>query len=357
MISDANHIEIDGAQGEGGGQVLRSSLALSILTGKPIHLYNIRANRSKPGLMAQHLKAVDAAAAVSKAHVVGAALNSQSLSFRPNEVHSGRYRFDIGTAGAASLVLQTVFLPLSRAGAASSLSISGGTHVFWSPTFDYLDQHWLPVMHAAGYDAQADLDQAGFYPQGGGRINATIRPAGRIRPLHLTERGQLLRVRGLAGVANLDHGIAERMKRQAVQRLNKSIPWDATPELHIKVVEENAPSKGAFFMLLAEFESGRACYTAVGEPGKPAERVADEAIDSLLAFFETQAAIDPFLADQLLLPLCLANGPSELTTPRVTEHLLTNAAILQTFLPGAVKIAGELDRPGRIAVQGMADAE
>jgi RNA 3'-terminal phosphate cyclase (ATP) len=354
MIHDANYIEIDGAQGEGGGQVLRSSLSLSILTGKPVHLYNIRANRSKPGLMHQHLQAVDAAAAISKAHVVGAALNSQSISFHPEEIRSGRYRFDIGTAGSTALVLQTIFTPLSQANSASSIIITGGTHVLWSPTYEYIDLHWMPLMHAAGFDGQIDLDQAGFYPQGGGRISANIRPAGRIRPICLTERGKLLRIRGIAGIANLERSIAERMKRHAVQRLNKLIPWDGTPELQIKPVEENSPSKGAFFMLLAEFESGRACYTALGEPGKPAERVADEAIDELLAFFETRATIDPFLADQLLLPLSLSGGISELITPRITEHLLTNATILQTFLPCKIEIDGALYQPGAVRIYGTA---
>jgi len=343
-------IEIDGSQGEGGGQVLRSSLALSILTGQPVHLYNLRAGRKKPGLMAQHLQSVDAAAAISKAAVSGAVLHSQEISFHPGRVQSGRYRFEIGTAGAATLVLQTVFLPLSQAGAASSVIIGGGTHVPWSPSYPYLEQHWLPLLQRAGFEAHVALDQAGFYPQGGGRLSATIRPAGALQPLHLPERGALRSLRGLAGVANLPISIADRMKRQAVLRLQKSAPWQAAPRLAIKTTQLPSPGKGAFLMLLAECETGQACYTALGEPGKPAEQVADEAIDGLLAYFESGAAIDPYLADQLLLPLSLARGTSEFSTCRITEHLRTNAAILQAFTSCQVEIDGQPGQPGTVRI-------
>lgn len=338
MREETSFIEIDGSRGEGGGQVLRSALALSIITGNPVHLYNIRAGREKPGLMAQHLKAVDAAAAVSKAEVHGAALLSQEIHFRPSGVQSGRYRFEIGTAGSTTLVLQTIFLPLSLAPAASSVIISGGTHVPWSPAYPYIEQHWLPLLNTLGFQAQTTLDQAGFYPQGGGRISAIIRPAEAIQPLQFTRRGRLNSIRGLAGVANLPLSIADRMKRQAVLRLQKAEAWEGTPHLAIKSAQLPSPGKGAFLMLLAECEGGQACYTALGEPGKPAERVADEAIEALLAYLGSGAAVDQYLADQLLLPLSLAQGVSEFTTCRVTEHLRTNAAILQAFCGCRVEV-------------------
>ena len=168
-------IEIDGSLGEGGGQVLRSALSLSILTRQPFHIYNIRLGRKTPGLKAQHLKAVDAAAAISHAVVEGARLDSTSLTFSPGELRTGRYKFEIGTAGSTSLVLQTVFLPLSLSGSASSVMITGGTHVPWAPCYHYLEWQWLPVIHHLGFDLSLSLEQAGFYPQGGGRISATIR--------------------------------------------------------------------------------------------------------------------------------------------------------------------------------------
>ena len=341
-------IEIDGSIGEGGGQVLRSALALSILTGQALRITNIRARRSKPGLMAQHLKAVDAAAAISKARVQGAALNSRQLVFEPTEIRSGRYKFDIQTAGATTLVLQTIFLPLSRASSASSVIITGGTHVPWSPSYHYLELNWLPLLIEMGFDAQISLDQAGFYPQGGGRISAVIRPAGIIQPLNLTRRGQLLRLQGISAVANLPLSIAERQKRQALRRLEKLRP-------HIKTLQMPARFKGTLLLLFAEFESGRACFFGLGKLGKPAEQVADEAVDGLEAFLETDGTVDPYLADQLLLPLCLANGPSELRTSRVSEHLLTNAAILRAFLPVEIDIQAGLGEPGLVRVLPAAD--
>jgi RNA 3'-terminal phosphate cyclase (ATP) len=344
-------IEIDGSLGEGGGQVLRSALTLSALTGVPLHLYNIRARRAKPGLAAQHLQCVQAVAEICKAEVTGAALNATTITFRPGRLRSGRYRFDIGTAGAVMLVFQTVLLPLSRAGAASSISITGGTHVPQSPSFHYIDWHWLPYLKACGYAARLSLEQAGFYPPGGGRVDAAIRPAGRITPLDLTQRGRLVRLTGLAAVANLPTTIADRMKRQAVQRLQKLPELGPHPNLQVKIANLPAASKGAFLLLLAEFEGGRAAFCGLGELGKPAERVADEAVDALLAFLPTQAASDAHLADQLLLPLALAGAPSRLSTSRVTQHLLTNTAVLQRFLPTRIHIEGDLDAPGMVIIE------
>lgn len=339
-------IEIDGSQGEGGGQILRSALALSTLTREAFTMSNIRANRSKPGLRPQHLKAVEAAAAISKARVGGAVLNSSYLAFEPGEIHSNRYRFDITTAGAATLVLQTILLPLSQASAASSVILTGGTHVPWSPIYHYLELHWLPVICSMGWDATINLQKAGFNPQGGGRIDGVIRPSMPEKPLQLVQRGALQSIQGLSAVANLDVTIADRQKRQALNRLKSlGVP------LKIKTLDVPSPGKGTFLLLQATFENGSACYTALGAPGKPAERVADEAIDAILEHLDTNAAIDQFLADQLLLPCSLAKGVSEFSTSRVTSHLLTNAAIIQTFLPVQIIIQGELDHPGSVTVR------
>lgn len=341
---------IDGSLGEGGGQVLRTSLALSVICRQPIRITHIRSTRPKPGLQAQHLKALDAAAAISKAEVTGAASHSNEISFRPKDIRSGRYRFEIGTAGSTSLVLQTILIPLSLASSASTVSIGGGTHVAWSPTFDYLETQWLPWMQNAGFDSALALDKAGFYPQGGGRITASIRPLQSIAPLDLSQRGQLLRIRGMSSVANLPVSIAERQKRQAVLRCLK-IAWPGQPDINIKLQKLNSPSKGTSLFLAAEFEGGRACFTSLGELGKPAERVADQAVDELNHFLQSGAAMDPYLADQLLLPLSLAKGSSTLYTASITQHLITNAQIIQMFLPTRININGELNQPGWVTIK------
>jgi RNA 3'-phosphate cyclase len=343
-------IKLDGSMGEGGGQVLRSALALSVITGKGVQIHNIRARRSEPGLKAQHLKSVDAAASISKATVDGAVMHSTMLSFQPSNLRPGRYRFEIGTAGATSLVLQTIFLPLSMASSCSSVIISGGTHVPWSPCFHYVAFHWLPFLQKIGFDAQVELEQAGFYPSGGGRILATIRPRKTISPVLLTQRGKLLRIRGISAVGNLPVSIADRQKRQAILRLQKLPELGISPEIHIQVQQLPSRSKGTFILLLAEFEGGRCCYFGLGSLGKPAERVADEAVDSLLAFLGTDGAVDQYLGDQLLIPLCLADGPSELRINQVTSHLLTNAAVVKAFLPAQISITGDLGQPGLIQI-------
>jgi RNA 3'-terminal phosphate cyclase (ATP) len=347
-------IEINGSQGEGGGQVLRTSLALSILTGQPMKITHIRAGRSKPGLLAQHLKAVDAAAAISKAHVEGAAPGSTSIVFAPKEIRSGRYKLDIGTAGSACLVLQTIFLPLSMANSASTVIITGGTHVPHAPCFHYLDLQWLPVLRRVGFNAQISLDQAGFYPKGGGRIMATIRPTGKISPLLALHRGPLQGIQGLSMVANLEMSIAERQKRQTLKRLDGlHLPGK------IKTGQLPSPYKGTLLLLLAEFGQNReireysisqCCYYGLGELGKPAEKVADEAVDGLEAFLKTEGTVDQYLADQLLLPLAFAPGPSEIFTCQVTRHLVTNAEIIEAFLPVKIEISGEVSKPGLIRI-------
>ncbi len=343
-------IEIDGSQGEGGGQILRSALTLSILTGQAMTIANIRKRRSKPGLMAQHLKSVQAAAAICAASVEGAEPGSQELAFQPGEIYSGHYRFDIGTAGSTSLVLQTIFLPLCLAGGSSTVILTGGTHVPHSPSFDYLDLHWLPYMRQLGCRAELNIEQAGVYPHGGGHIRAAIRPAGPLGALEITSRGALQNIQGLSAVANLDPEIAKRQKHQALRRLEP-----LTRATKIKDFSMPAAGKGTTLLLQAGFERSSACYFSLGERGKPAERVADEAVDGLQVFLATDGAIDQYLADQLLLPLAVAAwrfgaGPSRLRTCQVTQHLLTNAWIVRLFLPVRIEIEGELGEPGFVTV-------
>ncbi len=341
-------IEIDASFGEGGGQILRSALALSVITGKPMRLTHVRAMRPQPGLKPQHLKAVEAAAQISAARVEGASLGSQTLIFEPQTLKAGEYAFDIGTAGSVSLLFQTLYLPLSFADAPSRLKLTGGTHVPWSPCYHYLAWQWLPYLNQAGYDVKCNLERAGFYPPGGGVMHARISPARELSALRLTERGRLLRIRGLSAVGRLDRRIAERQCNQAKARLA-----DLAVPLEIEVAEIPSASPGTFIVLQAEFEHGRCCAFALGERHKLAEKVADEAVDELRADIDSGGAIDAWLADQLLLPLAFAPAPSELSVSRISRHLLTNAALLACFLPLRVETDGEAGLPGLVRLHGV----
>lgn len=331
-------IEIDGSWGEGGGQVLRSSLTLSMMTAQPVHLVNIRARRPKPGLQPQHLAAMRAAATISGAEVEDGALGSSELTFIPGAIRPGNYRFDIGTAGSTSLLLQTIYLPLAFADNSSEVMFIGGTHVSWSPSFHYLDLQWLPYLRRMGLEAELELLLAGFYPQGNGQVLARITPARSLTPLNLPERGALRRTRGIAGVANLDASIAERQRSRATERLKSK-----HKDIEIALLDLPARAKGTFLLLHAEFKQASACYVGLGALGKRAEQVADEACLWLEKFLAGTGAIDEYLADQLLLPLAFASGASKFRTAQVTPHLLTNAEVIRAF--GAAEI--EIDREQR----------
>jgi RNA 3'-terminal phosphate cyclase (ATP) len=340
-------IYVDGSMGEGGGQVLRTALALALLTGKPFRIEDIRAGRPKPGLAAQHLKSVEAAAAVGQTRVEGATKGAAALTFAPEGIRPGAYRFDVGTAGATSLVLQTVAIPLALAPGESLLTITGGTHVPCSPSFHYLREQWVPALRGLGFRLEVDLVRPGFYPRGGGEIGARLGPAaGPPAALRAMAPGRLLRVKGTSAAARLDPCTAERQARRARERLSAlGVP------VEVETARVDAPSPGTFLFLDALFERGRFCATGLGERGKPAERVADEAVAEVEAFLGSGAAIDPHLADQLLLPLTLAPGDSEFTTARVTRHLTTNAAVFRLFLPKVgIEIEGEEGSPGRVVV-------
>ena len=338
-------ITIDGSYGEGGGQILRSSLSLSLVTGKQFVINNIRAQRSKPGLRLQHLKSVEAAKVVGDADVDGDSLGSKSVMFKPKGIFPGRFKFDINSAGSTSLVLQTVVVPLSLGKSASSITITGGTHVPWSPSYEYLKLHWLPTLQQIGFQFQIELEQAGFYPKGGGSIQARINPASYIRPLNLVDRDSLLQIRGISAIANLDRSIAERQRNQVLRRLGDRYSLN-----DIRIKHLPARFKGTFLLLIADFEKTQACFFSLGELGKPAEQVANQAVDELEYFLNTNGAIDKYLADQLLLPLALANGVSHLSTSQITKHLVTNAHIISIFLPVNISVQGNIGKPGMVVI-------
>ncbi len=338
-------LTIDGSYGEGGGQILRTALALSAVLERPVLIEKIRARRRNPGLQAQHLAGARALAEIAAAEVEGVAVGSVSLRFAPARIAAGEYRWDVGTAGAVSLVLQTILIPLALAPAASRISITGGTHVPWSPPFPYIEQVLLPVLEGMGLRASLTLKRWGFYPKGGGLVEGRVQPSS-LHPLILSRRGRPVEIVGLSAVAGVPMSVAERQRDRALSRLR---PLETPCRIEICQVEARNP--GTILFLLVQCEGVRAGFSSLGERGKPAERVADEACDRVIAYLEGVGVADPYLADQLLLPMAIASGSSSLATTKVTEHLLTNCWVIEQFLPGRVRIDGGLGEPGVVTVE------
>jgi RNA 3'-terminal phosphate cyclase (ATP) len=336
-----NVIEIDGSHGEGGGQILRTSLALSALTGTPVRIRRIRSSRKAPGLKPQHLISAKAAAQICGGRLVGAQPNSTELCFHPGEVQAGRHAFDVGTAGSTSLVLQTLLPPLAFAGSPSRILVNGGTHVAWSPPADYLRDVFLPTVATMGLRAKFHIRRSGFYPIGGGEIEAIVEPSpAPLKPLRIKERGRLKSLRVISTVARLPLSIAERQLNRATNRLAEQ---GLKPQGEPGTVE--SPGKGSFCFIRADFENVRAGFSALGELGKRAERVADEAVEEFIGYWNDPGALDRHLADQVVLYMALAKGESIVTLSEVTEHLKTNIWVIEQFLP--IKFALEVDPSGR----------
>lgn len=332
-MNTPNMIELDGAQGEGGGQVLRSALTLSMITGTPFRITNIRAKRNKPGLLRQHLTAVQAATAISGATVDGAVAGSQTLSFAPGELRGGDYQFAIGTAGSCTLVLQTVLPALWFADAPSSVLVSGGTHNKSAPPADFLIRAWAPLLARMGIQQTLALQRHGFYPAGGGEVLASITPNGKPQPLHLLQRGKQIALQAEALVA----GVARRVAQRELQRLEAQLGCAGEVcELPAKHGPGNA------LLLAVQSENVTELFTGFGERGVSAEAVADGLAAQAKRYLASSAAVGEYLADQLLLPLALAGGGS-FTTSEASSHLQTNAAVIEKFLPIEVRFFDEVD--------------
>lgn len=347
-MGEAGTVHIDGSQGEGGGQVVRTALALSAVLGRPVEIARIRAGRRNPGLQAQHLTGVRALAEISGAAVTGAEPGSTALRFAPGPLHGGSYRFHVGTAGAISLVLQAVLVPLAFASEKAAIRITGGTHVPWSPPIHSVSDVLLPALAEFGLSASIALLGWGFYPKGGGDVRCRTSPATGLRGWRPAGRGSFRRAYGWSVVANLPREIAGRQRRRARQIL-EGRPGDPA----IEVLEVAAASPGTALVLIVEHEGGRAGFSALGEKGKPAEQVAEEACAPLRAFLDSEAVCDPHLADQLVLPAALAAGDTAYSTSAITSHLLTSAWVVNQFLPGTAEIAGAVGAPGAVRVRGL----
>lgn len=334
---------IDGSRGEGGGQILRTSLALSMITGTPVRIENIRARRARPGLMRQHLTAVQAAARISSARVDGAAVGSREIVFAPSTVTPEDYLFAVGTAGSTTLILQTVLPALILASGPSRLTLEGGTHNPMAPPFEFLDRAFLPLLRRMGAAVGATLERAGFYPAGGGRLSVTVGTAGELQGLDLLEWGEVRNRRGTVLLANLPTHIAER----EVQTLSRLTSWDPD-NFEIRHVDSAGP--GNAVVLELESEAAIEVFTAIGEVGVPAEVVAERAVREMQDYLAAGVPVGEHLADQLLLPLALAGAGSYRTLP-LSLHARTQIELIPEFLD--VRIDSEAEEGGRVCRVGI----
>jgi RNA 3'-terminal phosphate cyclase (ATP) len=319
-------IELDGASGEGGGQILRTALTLSMITGQPFRITNIRANRSKPGLMRQHLVAVQASAKVCGADIGDTAVGSRTLEFVPHAIRGGEYEFAIGTAGSCTLVLQTVLPALLFAPTPSVVRLKGGTHNPMAPPAHFLQRAYGRVLEQMGAKVDIQLKRFGFYPAGGGEVVTSIEPCGKLQAIELMKRGE--RVSGFAEgfVAGIPGVIAKR----ELECVGVGMGWDESQLLVRGLPGEQGP--GNALLITLEHQHVTEVFCAFGEKMVRAEAVAKSVIHEARSYIASGAAIGEHLADQVMLPMALA-GSGRVTTHRVSQHAKTNAAVIEKFLP------------------------
>jgi RNA 3'-terminal phosphate cyclase (ATP) len=320
---------LDGAEGEGGGQILRSALSLSLLTGRPFRVENIRAGRARPGLLRQHLTAVHAAAEVGAARVEGAELGARALTFTPTALRGGVYTFRVGTAGSATLVCQTVLPALLGAKDPSVVTFEGGTHNPMAPSVDFLDRVFLPALRRMGADVAVSPERHGFYPAGGGRFSLRVTPSA-LAPVTFMERGAVTGVSVTARVAGLAYAIAEREVASARERLDRPCVGRAE-----KLGRTEGPGNVA--LVEVQCEHATELFALCGERGVSAEEVGRRVADEALAWIDAEVPVGEHLADQLLLPLALA-GSGRFVTVAPSLHTVTNARVIERFLPVAVAL-------------------
>jgi len=321
---------LTGSHNEGGGQILRTSLALSLATRTPFRIEKIRAGRKLPGLLRQHLAAVRAAAQVGKAEVRGDEMGSQQLTFAPKDIVPGEYNFSIGTAGSTTLVLQTVLPALMLASKPSFLTLEGGTHNTAAPPYDFLAKTFVPLINRIGADVQMELVTPGFYPAGGGVMKVAIQPPSDLRPLDLTIRGEARGRGARVLIANLPRNIAERELAVIAEKLS----WESS-SLRIEHVSSRGP--GNVVLLEVESEHITEVFTGFGERGVRAETVAENVVLETRRYLASDVAVDEHLADQVLLPLALAKGGVFTTFPP-SRHTQTNIDTIGRFLSTQIRL-------------------
>ncbi|MBI5407221.1 MAG: RNA 3'-terminal phosphate cyclase [Nitrospirae bacterium] len=363
-----SYMAIDGSHGEGGGQILRSALSLAIILSKPVEIINIRRGRPKSGLRPQHLTCVNACRDISDAHVEGNEIGSAQLRFSPQVTKSGNFTFNVaekrGSAGSTSLILQTLLPPLVLGQHTTQLTLMGGTHGPWSPPFHYLKEIFIPVIGRMGVSIELTIDKWGWYPIGGGIVHAEINPIiplnpplppllkggkvglgekGGLKGLIVEERGRLTRIWGLSAVSNLPLAIAERQRSEGLKELKA-----LTIDTDIEVISAPSPGKGTFFFIVAEYAGIKAGFSALGAIGKPAEEVAREACRAFFEYHDSNGAVEPHLADQLIPYMALADGASSFTTTKVTRHLLTNVWTVRQLMDVDIRVKGREGECGRV---------
>ena len=336
-------ITLDGRMGEGGGQILRTALALSIATSQPFGIEHIRAGRPKPGLMRQHLTAVAAGARICSAQTSGVEMGAQCMEFRPGAVQAGHYHFAVGTAGSATLVLQTVLPALLLANGQSILELEGGTHNPYAPSFDFLEKCFLPVINAMGPHVSAKLERPGFYPAGGGKFRVTIDPVDKLAPIHLTEPGKMVRRSARVLIAGLPGAVAQRQ----LEALGRRTGWDRSCFTIENLPENMGP--GNAVVLELQSDQITEILTGFGQKGLSSEAVIEQLVGQMHAYMAAQAPVGHYLADQLLLPMALAGGGSFLTLP-LSRHSKTNIEVIQKFLSVPIHVHVPRDRTALVRV-------
>lgn len=350
------YVEIDGTYGEGGGQLLRTALSLSCITGRPFKIHDIRAGRAEPGLKPAHILSARAAAQITGGLVSGAAIGSTTLTFEPGPLRGGSYTFDVGTvragAGSTGLVFQTAAPPLLFAPGQSRLVLKGGTHVQWAPPADYIKEVFLPALSKMGAAADFKNPVKGYYPIGAGEVCSVINPVkGPLKPFNALVRGKLLGVKITSAVSNLPESIAQRQLKKARERLG-----DVVPLLHSEdsIVTVPSPGRGTYIFILAEYEFVRVGFSALGALGKKAEDVGYEAAQEFIRYLKGKGALEPHLSDQMVLFMALADGESTVTATEVTGHLNANIYVIESFLPVKFVVQGVPGTAGSVSVKGCA---
>ena len=329
-------IEIDGSLGEGGGQILRTSLTLAALTGKSVHFSRIRAGRNKPGLMRQHLACVKAVAEISGGAAEGAKLNSQELTFTPGKIRAGNYHFVVGSAGSAVLIAQTVLPCLLQADGDSTVVIEGGTHAANAPVFDFFERVYLPCLRRMGAEISAVLNRVGFYPAGGGAITLEIKPAGNWRRLEIMETGKLRKAYLIA----LSHGINTAIGEDELHFCRAALENGIDFAAESRQVDSSGPGNVLFAAL--EFEHMTELFSVCGDPGISRKAVGERVAGMVNQYCKLQVPVWRFLADQLLLPMAIGAGGKYLTAPP-SRHTRTNIGVIGKFLDAEIRLENRVN--------------
>ena len=346
-------IEIDGSYGEGGGQVLRTAVALAAVLSKEIHVFNIRAGRAEPGLRPQHMTGVKAAAELCSANLQGLEVGATEFVFKPGNLRAGSFRFDVGTAGSVTLVLQTLMPILAFAPGPVHLELAGGTDVKWSPPIDYVRLVPLPILKKIGYQGGLELVRRGHYPKGGGLVKFSNKGASTLQAMIYEKPGSISKIYGMSHAVALPRHVAERQAAAARKNLEDAkLP---SPSIDIEVIDDRRQlGPGSGIALSAETDNGNILGSdALGERGRPSEDVGSTAGKVLVEEVESGAMLDRHMGDMIIPYLVLAEGASEVSVSRVTQHTRTNIKVAEWFTAGRLHLEGELDHPGKLRVEGL----